>query len=612
MADHGLVISQLMAAEASQLLVFFGAGISREYPSGMPVGRELLQHLLNDLDDGELLRAEIRARLVDEPTSMERILSAMNDGFGHRIRDVYGCIDHRGAGDSREPNRNHAWLVELLRSGAVLATTNQDLLLECAAADAGVTIHRAATKSEFSIKTNYIKLHGSIDCRRTLAVVLEDTGTLAPWKRAALDRIIQRRKVLFVGYGGWDPDIWPFLRDVSPDSLWYEWGTKVDSEPARRFVGNGRATDAWVAFGGGSYEPLFCDALGLDNRPLVSGPDLSRIWKEKLSHAVMRLTNRSTRYYALGKALGSAWTAAGQQAFGIAAGEPNCSWRFEARLVIEQARSSTRTRNLELSEAAFERLRKILARRPSHETIAFEAQGLLVRVEQRHLENVEPSLVEAYLLLQQAESLMSYSGSVRHPFVGGKEATRECQHLAAEVRLKLGCMKEDHDLLIKGLRILERLLVDYSRSIEALVEMKILKAKYHVAFGEIAEALTVCEQAIELADGIHKVHAMQHARKLRGRIRVCKGDAAGAELDLRVAHELDLKVDDVRMPAGNAISRALYVAKFGNPDEAVRAHRFAHSIWVANSKTPQERDGFDIYFRTLYRLYVDPSVKRKS
>ena len=154
-------IDKIRKIPIANMAIFFGAGISKEPPSSLPIGRDLLKKVLRLIDVDKKYGTQIINSIIHKPTSMERIFSAMNEAFDNNVKKIYSCLNHKEPGDPRTFNKNHIYLCDLAKNGASLITTNQDLFIEDASKKL-TTLNSIILKKHIRKDWNYLKLHGSL------------------------------------------------------------------------------------------------------------------------------------------------------------------------------------------------------------------------------------------------------------------------------------------------------------------------------------------------------------------------------------------------------------------------------------------------------------------
>lgn len=153
------------------------------------------------------------------------------------IQDIIGdyTFDALKFFDIDKPNLNHKFLARMLKYNSKLyqvsaiITTNFDHLLEDAMIEMGLkenvdfVVH--STEDNFYMvrnKINIFKLHGSIDNKESIKATLRSIGLRLPDNKSdAFKNILENYAVFFVGYSGYDLDIYPVIMDSTcKEILW--------------------------------------------------------------------------------------------------------------------------------------------------------------------------------------------------------------------------------------------------------------------------------------------------------------------------------------------------------------------------------------------------------
>lgn len=228
----------LAGMEAESLAVLVGAGVSVNWPSGMPAAAKFLdafyEECLPKSCDRRLFlpfnnpETTFLMSVSDLPTAIrfEVVVSVVQEKFDAGL-ELLGVF--RGG----RPNRNHRCLSELARRGALIITTNFDTL--CEEACAGQYMVRASEQDFESAfaegaasAPEFWHLHGVLadprtgeDRRETVVASVRDCWNsrelfrLDRAKGRALERALSERDLLIVGYSGSDDfDIAPALEEA--------------------------------------------------------------------------------------------------------------------------------------------------------------------------------------------------------------------------------------------------------------------------------------------------------------------------------------------------------------------------------------------------------------
>lgn len=539
---------------------------------------------------------------------MERVLSAMNDSFGYRVDQVYRCVDTRNPADPRKPNENHHLLVELLRRGARLVTTNQDCCVELAAADQ-TTVERAVEPDDASRRWNYLKLHGSIDVPGSLDVVLERTSRLAEWKQALLEDAFSRT-VVFLGYGGWDLDILAFLRNASIDRvIWYEFGRSLANPHVREILGRGgrRADDAWLINGDGeSYGRLFHEILGLKPCP-VPGSDHSSLWVQAVRDAVSENTDIPARHRALGAAFMTAWQ--GTSALRALTEIPRLrSYDRRARIdvLLDRARAAEQIHDKEQqrrSLAAARRLLQVALPRADH--LQLQVKFLLRSVEYHHSFDERRHVRIAYRMLGRIEAAIDELSQIAADHPRLPYYCRLLTYYQAEIGYKHGRFANDREILNRAATAGRHFVESHPEDLETLTDALLVYSRILHLLGDYDAAREQATMGLRVGKQVSKPHSVNAAHKLLGRYALAAGDTPAALHHFSAALQLAEASSDPFMRMRDYLSLALYYEQAGSSAERDRYLDEARQIWI-NGHTAALADAeqsFVHYWRSLVQTY---------
>lgn len=237
--------------QRNNCVFFVGAAISIKKPSNLPNAycwkRFVFEALCNDFENLNELSKKYFPNKWNE--SMDKLAQDMYELMPEVvfqiIQDIIGdyTINSLGFFDIRKPNSNHKFLAKMLeynsklyRESAIVITTNFDHLLEDAMREIGLkenvdfVIHRNEDSFDMvNNKINVFKLHGSIDDKESIKATLRSIGLRLPDNKShALKNIIENFPVFFVGYSGYDLDIYPVIMDSACKDLY--WLLKPESK----------------------------------------------------------------------------------------------------------------------------------------------------------------------------------------------------------------------------------------------------------------------------------------------------------------------------------------------------------------------------------------------
>jgi hypothetical protein len=209
-----------------------GAGASLAAPAGRPLfawlRAALVEHL--ELPPGAALGNDRFAYLA--PEALLSRLAARRIDIDAELRTLL-------AGGA--PNALHFAAAELLAAGGAVWTTNFDELVEDAAAEQAIPVHRLVPGDDPRCscdRGHLVKPHGTLSGS---PLVARSEDVLAPLPDAWLDRLradVRDADVAVVGYAGADIDLRAGLRDALRRARATTWfGTPPDEEPLRSRFG---------------------------------------------------------------------------------------------------------------------------------------------------------------------------------------------------------------------------------------------------------------------------------------------------------------------------------------------------------------------------------------
>lgn len=201
------------AHRAGKLVVFVGAGASRDSPADLPDFRTLTADIAADA------QVEVTDRELEQP---DVVLGQLAD----RQVDVHLRVATRLGVPSSEPNDLHRTLIDLALSGGPirLVTTNYDMHLSSVLSegDVGVDEYVGPALPVGDDFTGIVYLHGNLEQEPRLMVVTDrDFGRAYlrdAWAARFLERMFATFTVLFVGYSHRDVVMTYLARALGPDS----------------------------------------------------------------------------------------------------------------------------------------------------------------------------------------------------------------------------------------------------------------------------------------------------------------------------------------------------------------------------------------------------------
>lgn len=226
------VPSELVAAaRAGHLVIFVGAGASRDEPAGLPDFRSLIKEIGSVVgsppSDDDMRHPDVYlGRLADKGIDVHRL--------------VANAINKAGS----QPNTLHQAIVRLasVHPSPRIVTTNYDVHLTTAAVAGGLSLHvyEAPALPVGDDFQGIVHLHGSLEQEpRRLVVTDKDFGRaylLEAWAARFLERMFSAFTVLFIGYSHGDVVMQYLARSLGPSGTRYVCTSDGD-DPAWRQYG---------------------------------------------------------------------------------------------------------------------------------------------------------------------------------------------------------------------------------------------------------------------------------------------------------------------------------------------------------------------------------------
>ncbi|MFL6449956.1 MAG: SIR2 family protein [Bryobacteraceae bacterium] len=213
----------------NKIVVFAGAGISKDAPSDLPLAAELQDAIVDAL----LRRIHPPLGNNERASALRKaVRSTIPESLYQMLRDQLGTVALRllnSALSCGRPNWLHETLARLADSQQVAAviTTNFDLHIETAMAGSHRTV--ALVRSDADLQSlrpaglPLIKIHGSIDEPASIVTTLEQVGRgLTPPRSKVLKRLLRRHVFLFVGWSDSDIDLSPALMSGGRPFVWIQ------------------------------------------------------------------------------------------------------------------------------------------------------------------------------------------------------------------------------------------------------------------------------------------------------------------------------------------------------------------------------------------------------
>ena len=245
-----LTIRDLITSD-EKLTFLVGAGCSVEHPSCLPAGRPMMDAIINYI----CAEPEIEKIKKLEQLRFEALIEIVRDNLDPKLKiiDFYG--------ECENPNIQHFFLVDMIKKGNFVITTNFDFLIEYALRQSGVfddNIIVVITREDFEKykfpdelytqgKKVLYKIHGStkniftgLDTKEYLVATIQAFGTnkeglnvfqLEPFKRDLFVNITEGRSLIIMGYSGSDDfDIVPTLKALKnlKNVIWINYSQEIE------------------------------------------------------------------------------------------------------------------------------------------------------------------------------------------------------------------------------------------------------------------------------------------------------------------------------------------------------------------------------------------------
>jgi hypothetical protein len=218
------------AARAGQLVIFVGAGASRDAPAGLPDFRSLIQGIGRAVgstpDETDLQHPDVYlGRLADKGIDVHQLVS--------------NAIDLTGS----QPNALHRAIVKLagIHPPARIVTTNYDTHITAAAIAEGLAfpVYEAPALPVGDDFEGVVHLHGSLMQEpRRLVATDKDFGRaylLEAWAARFLERMFSAFTVLFIGYSHGDVVMQYLARSLGPSGKRFVCTSDSDNPAWRQF-----------------------------------------------------------------------------------------------------------------------------------------------------------------------------------------------------------------------------------------------------------------------------------------------------------------------------------------------------------------------------------------
>jgi hypothetical protein len=183
------------AHRAGDLVIFVGAGASRDEPSGLPDFRALTIQIATEA------RTEVTEQELERPDVLLGRIANQQVDVHQRVKEIL-------ANPASRPDELHATIVDLALAGppARIVTTNYDRHLSRVLADRGVAVEEylAPALPMGDDFTGLVYLHGSLSqSPENLVVTDADFGRAYltdAWAARFLERMFRKYTVVFIGY----------------------------------------------------------------------------------------------------------------------------------------------------------------------------------------------------------------------------------------------------------------------------------------------------------------------------------------------------------------------------------------------------------------------------
>jgi hypothetical protein len=224
------------------LVILTGAGISRPWPSSLPLGQEITQEIavllldhaqLSPIANEDKLAHRFLQRVKSLPMELiwESLVRTVGDGVLHALSIMQASA----------PNINHVAIAQACEQWRipVVFTLNFDTLHEHAIAkQTRLNAIVLSTNSEFAQQSSLLEvshpmvdqlvvahLHGSVDggypYKEISSTVTSAGAGLSYLKRAFLSKTLERWDILCAGYSDQDADVFPQLCRTPNNVYWY-------------------------------------------------------------------------------------------------------------------------------------------------------------------------------------------------------------------------------------------------------------------------------------------------------------------------------------------------------------------------------------------------------
>lgn len=235
LVDLESAVQELKKAKSNELVIFVGAGISKDPPSSCPLSKELMGLVIDSaksahsgLDDFHSF-INCRTKRIKPELFCQILHSNLRENF-------FGFIDILNMGI---PNCNHSNIAYIAREYKIpiVLTTNFDTYIEKALEKVSLNKYKLYVNSVRQGLLNslnnkgsdeshlpVVKLHGTLDEKASIIFTLRLAGLNLKKDLSDLLRVVFRSyTVLIVGYSGNDDDIFPVILSTAKTAKGVYW-----------------------------------------------------------------------------------------------------------------------------------------------------------------------------------------------------------------------------------------------------------------------------------------------------------------------------------------------------------------------------------------------------
>lgn len=203
-----------------KIIIFAGAGISKEAPANLLSWREYNRLIIHEIGEAGARAAEIDGNLLNAEEVLQKVPASTVSDFLFNYSAGKAYFPLLKILEGSHPNRNHHLLAQLAESGEIsgIITTNFDTLIEQAFQNHGMSCSvylHDEDYANFEYKGFPVyKIHGSVmDTDTAIDTAQQKLQGLSAAKRQLLRRTFQENHIIFLGVSGED---FAFDRDYFP------------------------------------------------------------------------------------------------------------------------------------------------------------------------------------------------------------------------------------------------------------------------------------------------------------------------------------------------------------------------------------------------------------